>query len=165
MRLEAAKVGQKNKHLADIQSAKKKILELQADIEKTNMEYEKWEAAWKELWEPTKIEPLSPAEMREWLEKYAQIKRMAQEVSQAKAAYKKLEGEIAQYKTELIAVLSEFAVVTTDQSLDELLNLAERHHKKVREDFFRRKGLLKEISEIQTKIQRLMIWFNSRIYF
>lgn len=155
MRLEAAKVGQKNKHLADIVSAKKKINDLEKDVAAINEELVKWETEWKDLWEPTGIIPLSPAEMKEWLEKYSQIKHMAEELSQAQSSYYKLEGEKTKHKRELIEALSSFAAVTDAQSLDELLSIAEKLQKKFLDDFYLRKNLEDSIKEIDNKIKKL----------
>ena len=93
MRMEAEKVGEKNKLLSDIASCKKKITELEKDENSLKEELKAWETAWHELWKPSQISPLTPEEMKEWLDKYGQIKGMVQEYVKALAVIRELESE------------------------------------------------------------------------
>ncbi|HEY2422044.1 MAG TPA: AAA family ATPase [Neobacillus sp.] len=152
MRIEAAKVGEKNKHLSDIESAKKKIIELELDLGRLNDEYAKCEVAWIKLWEPSGIVPLTPREMKEWLGKHSHIKEMVQELVKTKAIILDLEGKKAQYKLELIAALSPFMSIAGDKTLDGLLSIAEKHQKKISADLNKRTNLESSIVEIKQKV-------------
>lgn len=155
MRIEAAKVGEKNKHLSDIETCKKKITELEFVEISQKVEHEKWEAAWLELWKPSEITPLSPGEMREWLGKHAQIKGMIQEFTRAQAAFKDLNGKKTQYKEALLTALSQFITVSEEKNLEELLSIAEKHVKKIRDDYYLRNSLEASITEIKQKVKNL----------
>lgn len=152
MRLEATKVGEKNKLLSDIESSKKKIEELK--IEKSRLEdnLDKWETAWIELWKYSNLIPLTPEEMREWLTKYSQIKTMVQELEKAKSSILELEKKKVQFKQELALVLSQFGNVSQDLTLAEMLAHAEKHQKIIRENFFLRQNLEESIQEIKRKL-------------
>jgi uncharacterized protein YhaN len=153
MRMEAAKVGEKNKHLSDIGSAKKKIVELESVEISLNDEVRKWDAAWHELWKPTGIIPLTPEEMREWIGKHGHIKELVQEYVKAKAVILDLEKKKEQYTQELLSVLSQFMTPPDEKTIDELLSLAEKHQKNIRDDFYKRNNLEDRISEIKRNVK------------
>lgn len=153
MRMEAAKVGEKNKLLSDIDSYEKTIDELENEESTINEEYKKWELAWNDLWKPSNIIPLTPEEMREWLTKYNHVKVLVQDFSKVKAAVEDLEGKKTQLKHALITALSQFITISKDKTLVELLNLAEKYQKKIREDFFQRQNLEATINDLKRRLK------------
>jgi uncharacterized protein YhaN len=155
MRLEAAKVGEKNKLLSDIDNCKKKITELQTEELRLKEEFGMWERAWLELWKPSAIIPLTPEEMREWLDKYSQIRLFVQEYEKLQETIKDLEAKKKEFKQALITALSQIVSITEDKSLVELLSLAEKHQKKIREDLFQRQSLEASINEIKRRLHSM----------
>jgi uncharacterized protein YhaN len=152
MRLEAAKVGEKNKLLSDIESSKNKIEELALEKNRLEDHLDKWEKAWIELWQPSNLKPLTPEEMKEWLIKYNQIKTMVQELHKTKSSILELEKRKVQYKQELTLVLLQFGNVGKEYTLAEMLARAEKHQKIIRESFFLRQNLVDSIFEIKRKL-------------
>jgi uncharacterized protein YhaN len=155
MRLEASKVGEKNKCLSDIESCRTKIEELKNKEFSINEKLVEWENAWKELWEPLGLIPLSPDEMREWLEKYNKIIAMVQDYQKSEAFINELKEQKQQFKQALIKALSEFVQVSENQTVDELLNLAEEKYKKIQTELNKKNNLNERISEIKGKIRRI----------
>jgi uncharacterized protein YhaN len=152
MRLEAAKVGEKNKLLSDIESSKNKIEELAFDKNRLEDHLDKWEKAWLELWQPSNLKPLTPEEMKEWLIKFNQIKTMVQELDKTKSSILELEKRKVQYKQELTLVLLQFGNVGKEYTLAEMLARAEKQQKIIRESFFLRQSLVESIFEIKRKL-------------
>jgi uncharacterized protein YhaN len=155
MRLEAEKVGEKNKHLSDIDSCNKKIAELESEENSLNKEVAKWNVDWLELWKPSGITPLSPEEMREWLGKFAQIKGMVQELRNAQATLLDLESKKTLLKAALYSSLSQSVTVSEDKTLDELLTTAEKHQRKILDDFYKRNNLEASITETKQKVKNI----------
>ncbi|WP_102349135.1 YhaN family protein [Bacillus sp. Marseille-P3661] len=157
MRVEAAKVGEKNKRLADIGICKKKIVELEQEKACINEEIAKWKTEWNKLWQPAGITPLTPEEMEEWLRKFVKIKEMSHEFNKAKAMIKDLEGKITQYKQSLLTALSQINPILEEKSLDELLTIAEKQLKKIQTDLFKRKSLQDSIAEIKRRVDHITV--------
>ena len=155
MRMEAEKVGEKKKLLTDIASCKKNITELENKENSLNEEVETWEIAWNELWKPSQISPLTPEEMKEWLGKYGQIKSMVHEYVKALAIISELESKKEQCKNELIRGLHQLVPVSENQNVDELLSIAEKQQKKIRDDVNKRNSLEASIREMKDKVKQI----------
>jgi uncharacterized protein YhaN len=153
MRLEAAKVGEKNKLLSDIENCQKKISEL--ELEETSLKNQllTWEEAWLELWKPSCITPLTPEEMKEWLEHYSQIKANVQELLKSQDNIVELEAKKVQYSHSLRKALAQYVSLTEELPLDELLTMAEKYQKQIREDLYKRNNLEEMIVEIKEKLK------------
>ena len=153
MRLEAEKVGQKNKLLADIESCQKKLIDLENEEQCIKKELNVWENAWGELWKPAQITPLTPEEMREWLLKYDHIKTLVQDQGKRLANIKEYETHYEQSKKTLLTILRPIMNVSEEQTLDELLLLADKQFKQMRELNNKRASLEESIRETQEKIK------------
>lgn len=157
MRIEASKVGEKNKILADIKNCQKKMVELENEGKVINGQLEKWETNWNELWSPSAIIPLTPEEMREWLNKHAQIKGMVQEYEKLQNSLSELESKRVQYIDSLILNLSQLVQIAEEKSINELLNIAEKHQKKIQADLYKRDNLKTSITDIKRKANQLSV--------
>jgi uncharacterized protein YhaN len=162
MRLEAAKVGEKNKLLSDIENCNKKITELELEESDINKRFCKWEEAWLVLWKPTGIIPLTPEEMKEWLVKYGQIKVMIQEYSKGIETISDLEAKITQFSQALLSALAQYVSVTEDKSLEEMLSIAEKHQKKISFDINKRSNLEESMTEINSKLKSITTRINDQ---
>jgi uncharacterized protein YhaN len=160
MRLEAAKVGEKNKLLSDIENCQKKINELELEEDSLKAQLLKWEEAWLELWRPSTITPLTPEEMKEWLVKYSQIKTFVKELVKLEDTINELEGKKVQYSQLLRGAMTQYITINEEISLEELLNIAEKYQKKIREDLFKRNNLEASITEIKVKLKNNAINLN-----
>lgn len=160
MRIEAAKVGEKNKLLSDIESCNTKIIELMQEEDDLKARLSKWEETWFELWQPSGITPLTPEEMKEWLVKHGQIKALIQEYMKAKAAITELKGKKQQYRQALQDVLFQYVMITEEKTLEELLSIAEKQQKKIREDLYKRTNLEASVTEINVKLKNIILKIN-----
>ena len=156
MRTEAEKVGEKNKLLSDIESCKRKIEELEKEEQRLTEEVKAWETAWIELWKPSKISPLSPEEMKEWLIKYGQLKGMVQDLVKVQSSIRDLENKKTQCKSVLISALKQFVNVSMDQTVDELLSIAEQKQKVIRDAINKRSNVEASILEIEEKVKNIV---------
>ena len=131
MRIEAEKVGTKNKLLADIETGKLAIasfeMELKASIEKL----EKWEMEWKCHWKESKINPLSPEEMLEWLDKYESFIELNEQKNKTLSQIQSQTNNVEQLKSLLKNTLRTFDKDTFSTSLEDLLQQAETLRKKL----------------------------------
>jgi uncharacterized protein YhaN len=153
MRFEAAKVGEKNKRLSDIDSCKKKIVELQSEEQIILKDLASWDSAWLHLWEPSTLIPLTPGEMNEWLGKYEHIKMLVKENEKAKKTLIDLENKRNQLQIGLTSALSALVHLPKEHTIQELLRIAENHFKKiqtVREDL---KSLSTGIIDIEGRLK------------
>ncbi|CRK80865.1 YhaN family protein [Neobacillus massiliamazoniensis] len=155
MRIEAEKVGIKNKLLTDIEKFKKNIADLESVELVTEEELDKWEEKWKALWRPAGINPLSPEEMREWLEKHTQLKELVQNLKNDESTLQSSFEKKLHMKQALMNVMSKFVVAKDNQSLDELLMIAERYQKKINGDINNQNNLQDGFKEIKRKMENL----------
>lgn len=153
MRIEAEKVGEKNKLLFDIETGKRKIAELQQEESRWLDELNSWENTWHELWKLTGITPLTPAEMKEWLEKYTSIKDEIQAYETSLNELHEIQRKKDHLKAELIQVLNTFGTISNDKSLNELLNIAEKQLKEIRNLSIAHTNLETSIRELKQKIR------------
>lgn len=160
LRIEAAKVGEKKKILADIESCRKKITKRMEEESNIIEQLSGWELAWIHLWKQTNINPLTPVEMLEWLGKYNEIKGLIQDFEKTHALILDLKSKKTQYKKALIFALSELVPITDEKSLDQLVGIAEKHQKKIMDDFYQHKILKESIFDIENRMKKAGIKHN-----
>lgn len=149
---EAEKIGAKKKHLADIEICEQKIATLENKKSILEQELAKWEEEWKDLWKQSKIDPLSPQEMKEWLFMYEQIKKMYEEYEKVKNAIHEYEQKLIQLKELLVSTLLPFTEVNEKITLGELLKIAEKQLR-----------YMKEIEQQRKRFEDLISGINHRI--
>ncbi|MDT9756866.1 AAA family ATPase [Heyndrickxia coagulans] len=153
LRMEAEKVGEKNKLLADIEKCREKIDALKAEKSRLEESLQAWKAEWHKLWAPAQITPLSPAEMREWLQKHAQIKGLVQEYEKTLGKIRELENSRNRSRNALSAVLKAFTEVSESQPLVELVSLAEKQLKQIRGHASKKDSLEAAIQGLKVKVE------------
>ncbi|MBM7094412.1 AAA family ATPase [Bacillus sp. H-16] len=126
MRREAEKVGEKNKLLADKQSSIEKLESLTSELENLNTDLTTWKEDWNDYWLTTSVNPGTPEEMLEWLNRYEQVMAHHEQLETANAHYTDLEHTYQTLKESLIKTLSELENTDTQRSLGELVNQALR---------------------------------------
>jgi uncharacterized protein YhaN len=155
MRFEAAKVGEKNKLLADIANSKKKMDELENEENLYIEKLEIWKGTWQKLWEPSTIVPLSPTEMGGWLVKYNRIKELVQDFEKGKAVILELEETKNKYQQMLINEISKYELVNETKTVDGLLRIAEMYFKNFQDQQYNRKSLHSSILETKKKLENI----------
>ena len=117
MRHESAKVGMKQKYLKDIEDANSRIEGYKHKLEQIHeggrQLYEKWDA----LWSKHGIIPLSPQEMRAWMAKYKEIKKLLSACQKKEDSYIQLIEKSQQLKEILYSAFS--SVKELDASIDD----------------------------------------------
>ncbi|MHC0036997.1 AAA family ATPase [Pseudoneobacillus sp. C159] len=155
MRIESAKVGEKNKLMADIRNAEIKFQELDLEERSTENELANLDVAWMELWKPTSIKPLSPVEMKEWLGMYQQMRVSAAELKNKQLLLGELEESRQNYYQSLKTALLPFISLSESLNLDELLILAEKYQKQVQESMFKRRNIEEGLAEKRKKDRQM----------
>jgi uncharacterized protein YhaN len=153
MRLEAAKVGEKNKLLSDIENCQKKIIELGIEEDTVVTQLGTWETEWLELWKPSCISPLTPEEMAEWLVKYSQIKAYVQELVKSQETIIELKSKRIQLSQSLRKAFTQYNGIAEEIQLEELLIMAEKYQKQIREDIYKRNNLEETILEVNGRLK------------
>jgi uncharacterized protein YhaN len=156
MRIEAAKVGEKNKRLLEIETGKKKVSELETAKMTIETEMATWQHEWTLLWEPAGIQPLTPKEMQEWLQKQEQIREWVKELGRKQGKLLEQETAKSDLHQQLLTILSQFVNVSVEVSLNELLRIAEKEQKKILDDAKQRYTLESSIRELKDEIQKLI---------
>jgi uncharacterized protein YhaN len=172
MRLEAEKVGEKKKHLADLKKSEANLRKLDEEKEMIQMQLEKWEDDWAKLWEPTGITPLTPEEMKEWLQNHQAIKRKISEVNQLKESIAETRNRINAYSNSIRNELTELNECAIDHdSLENLLKSSEAVYDRLQTKQNKHENLLEDERELSEKqrnttkkkdeiTHRLNDWYN-----
>ncbi|HJV18123.1 MAG TPA: nucleoside triphosphate hydrolase, partial [Bacillales bacterium] len=155
MRQEAAKVGEKNKLLADIAGYQNKIEGLEIEKVGYEAELEKWKSDWFELWKPSTIIPLTPAEMVGWLVRLNQIKDLGRTFEKDQLLIKELEMKKLRFKQLLIRELSRYESISEEKTVDELLRIAENYFKKFRDEQYKRSNLQCSILDVKGTLEKI----------
>jgi len=145
LRREAARVAE----YAALLVQEKKLQEETAGLEKDWAEAEAFlarnGAEWKALWAPAGIEPLSPREMRSWLEQYQKILQRLEQLAAQKILVGKIEERIAGHREALIRHLEELGEdhAAPRETLGQLVERSESVLERL-ETFGRRYGELEQ---------------------
>jgi len=107
LRREAGQVSRKGVLESRKDPLKKTLKTLEKDLAAARSEQAGLEAEWQQRWEATRIEPLSPREMRQWLSDVQSIREKMAEVRTEKLKAGSMASEIESMKTLLIQALSE----------------------------------------------------------
>ena len=100
-----AQFGEKNQRLAEITIRKIELKEQKQKIDTDKAELSK---KWKEIWKEAAVEPLSPSEMKSWLQRVMLILKEIQDLNENRQNINETQEELDISKNELKAVLTEF---------------------------------------------------------
>ncbi|MGY0694098.1 AAA family ATPase [Virgibacillus sp. FSP13] len=153
MRREAEKLGEKNKLISDIDGSKKTLATLETDYAHVEAALQTWNEDWKNEWRPANIEPLTPEEMTEWLEKHEHILSLISEFKKGQEEVSRLEVKRDELKASLRATLAELEVVSDNSTLTELVNQAEKTRKVLTEKKSRRSHLQDSVNDLENKLE------------
>lgn len=153
MRREAEKVGEKNKLLADRKATNEKRTTLQAELNENMLSLEQWESAWKEYWSVVHLNPGTPEEMREWLNKYEEILQLKEQLDIAQARRNDLNQTLEKSKKSLINAVSTYVEVNDDQTLSQLLEQGEKIKRKAIEQRTNRQGLEDQLKKQKNNME------------
>ncbi|MBC7852508.1 MAG: AAA family ATPase [Pirellulaceae bacterium] len=151
MRREASGVAE----LAGLQTQQLKLIERQALLNRqlTTAEncHNAAEAAWRQLWQPLSITPLSPAEMRGWLARAADLARQAETLQSRQDELARLRASADFLRRELRATLTEAgeAAQLADDPLSNLIDRAEQLAERLTRGEQDRKAWQKQLDALQ----------------
>lgn len=127
MRREASGVAK----LAELLTRQLKLIERQAYLNRqltaAKTSQESAENGWQQLWQPLGLAPLSPAEMRGWLSRAADLARQAESLQSRQQELARLRGAAEIVRRELHAALAEVGegALLADEPLPHLIDRAE----------------------------------------
>jgi uncharacterized protein YhaN len=112
------------------------------------------ERDWRALWAPLGIEPLSPGEMRGWVQRQQGLARRIGEIRQLRARHATVESTIRTFLVELDRALAATGSreELTERSLMEALDLASRIAVRLRTAHQERAQLARELEELERKL-------------
>ncbi len=106
LRREAARVAEYAALLAQEEKNTEEIEKLQSERCQADHRLAETGARWQAAWRPAGIEPLTPREMRSWLEHYDRILQRLDRVEGQKGVIARIEGQIAEHRAELLQRLA-----------------------------------------------------------
>lgn len=124
LRRDADLVAQKSQLLADQGRLNAALVLQQADRERLGSEAADRDRRWTELWRAVQIDPRSPAEMRSWVSRCAQLKERARAVREQSSEVQQVTDQIAGFEARLRDVLAQQRVAADGAGLAELVGLA-----------------------------------------
>lgn len=105
LRTDAQRVALKAKLLAEHQRAVAKLDQLGQQVQVAQAHFSRTRNEWETLWQSVGVQPLSPAEMREWYRQYESILETASEHREAENRRRQIANKIEQAKSMLVAAL------------------------------------------------------------
>ena len=157
MRIEAEKVGTKNKLLADIETSKRLIANYEIELKATTEKLNNWEVEWRSHWKQANINPLSPEEMLEWLDKYESFLELNDHKNKILSQIESQTNKVEHFKSLLKNTLSTFGQDTKSTSLEELLQQAETLRKSLVDNKNKYTNLIEAKQRLEEKLQKSII--------
>ncbi|MDX5475589.1 MAG: AAA family ATPase [Bacillaceae bacterium] len=157
MRIEAEKVGTKNKLLADIETSKRAIVNFEIELKATTEKFDQWEVEWKNHWKQANINPLSPEEMLEWLDKYESFLELNEQKNKTLSQIQSQTNNVENLKSLLKNTLRTFNKETFSSSLEDLLQQAEALRKSLVEKNNKYTNLTETKQRLEEKLRKSII--------
>jgi len=101
LRREAARVAEYAALVVQAEKAKEEIARLERERHDAQQATARTTEEWKAAWAPAGIEPLTPREMRAWLEQYGKILQRLEKMGEQRALIEKIQGKIGEHREEL----------------------------------------------------------------
>ncbi|MDQ0217663.1 nucleoside triphosphate hydrolase [Peribacillus cavernae] len=152
MRIQAEKVGEKNKRLGDIQTSELKISQHEEKREKLTNELSFLHNEWSDQWQSANIAPLTPEEMLEWLQKYEKIKELTGGLNELILGIQEKEAKRSSLKSLLSAALEKLELPSLEITLTNLLDHAVRSFRELQEKKSKRNQTLQQIRQIEKNV-------------
>jgi len=151
MRIQAEKVGEKNKRLGDIENSKRKMEEYRLNKEKIVMEWETIKKEWENSWVQTGVSPLAPEEMLEWINKQQQVTEASVRYTEILAEIQEKEQKLNHLKQILTEVLEKLEVTAKKDTLLDLLNRSVSTVKSLQVMKTKRENISIQLKQIEKK--------------
>jgi uncharacterized protein YhaN len=150
LRREAARVAEYAALLVQAEKAKEEIARLEGERNDAQQVMTCATEGWRAAWKPAGIEPLSPREMRTWLEQYGKILQRLEKIGDQRVLLEKHQGRIDEHREELNRHLEALGEkpATEEELFGQLVERCEALQERL-ERLARRHG------ELETKISSL----------
>ncbi len=143
LRSEAERVHKYAALLAQAEKFEEQFQRAKESEDAANQRLSQFEMLWEETWKGCNIQPLSPTEMRNWLEKCQEIRRSLLDEKLKKDQRQSLADQIQRLRETLMSELKELGKVKKAQgdNLEPILNYAEQVLKEFKDNNDRRQSL------------------------
>ncbi|HQL91293.1 MAG TPA: AAA family ATPase [Syntrophales bacterium] len=101
LRREAARVAEYAALVVQAGKAKEEIARLERERNDAQQATARTTEEWKAAWKPAGIDPMTPREMRAWLEQYGKILQRLEKMGEQRALIEKIQGKIGEHREEL----------------------------------------------------------------
>lgn len=127
LRRESARVAEKAQLMAERSQTDERLAAVAGQVASRRQQREQCLGEWRDAWHAAGIEPLSPREMRAWLQRHAALADRAAELRQRREDLAQLTARIDQQRHDLRTELEKLgAAVAAEESLSELLDRAQQ---------------------------------------
>ncbi|WP_409299874.1 AAA family ATPase [Peribacillus sp. SCS-155] len=154
MRIQAEKVGEKNKCLGDIKTSEQKLVYLKEKLTELKDEYDNLQNEWAGIWENAQLHPLSPEEMLEWLQKYTKVQELSLQLNEVIVSKQDKENKLSTLKRLFVSVLEKLNLSSQEESLTDLLDHAVKSMSKLQSQINKREHALVKIKQLSNNISR-----------
>ncbi len=127
LRFEADRVASLAELKAGVAKAESKLEGLGVDLQNLRSQHQEKDAQWTELWAPVEIsEPLSPAEMREWLRRHERLVQFCKDIRDKETKLAEIQEAITSHRTQILEELASVgvSVIPDDTTLQYLISLS-----------------------------------------
>jgi uncharacterized protein YhaN len=156
LRREAARVAEYAALLVQKENLEEEIVKLQADREEAQKSIARKTEEWKSAWKPSGVEPLTPREMRSWLEQYGKILQRLEKLGEQKALIDRLQEQIAEHWEELSECLEDLGEkpASTDEDFGRFVERCEAIRDKLEKLARRQEDLESKISSLSDDLKK-----------
>jgi uncharacterized protein YhaN len=159
LRREAQRVEKKLHLLAEQRSAARRIESLHAELEAADAELQSRRTAWKQVWAPLKVAPLTPREMRAWLDR---LERLVETIDHLRRkqrdllTLKRRRDDCRQRLVELLDALGAEQAASACReasSLSDALVAARSHSERLEAERRSHENLVAELDRLETELR------------
>lgn len=156
LRREADRVAKLAGLLADKEGCESRATELETKQTQLTTRLEECEQQWREAWQAAGIAPLSPKEMRGWLNRHAALLAHAQDLRARRQPIAQLRERIREHSEELNGALTALgdALRGEQGSLDGLIQRSETVLRRLKEEVQQRTDLENEVRRLATEHEK-----------
>ncbi len=129
LRREADRVAKKAHLLSEISSFEEEKERLQSEKEQLNRQFHNLQEDWEKTWSRANIKPLSPQEMREWINLYRQLIQQSETINSHSTQIDDIANRIEALRTEILSNLLSAGLQIEDKTipLKNLIGLADSY--------------------------------------
>jgi len=151
LRMDADRAAKKAHLYSEFNKIKEDKVRLENEKEEYKGRLNNLHSEWKGIWRPAGIEPLTPREMRAWLNSYRHLIEQSEKLNECKAKIEELDGRIQGIRREAAANLKSAGLSIDDNSisLKNLLKITDAH-------FDKAEKTIKQIESLKDRLNELL---------